>query len=588
MKKMLGICAALAGVSALAAPLSEMPLPPQEKSCWKLTNYENKLKIEQGKVFEGAPCLYIGGSTSKVDTAWYATSKELPIAAGAQSFRLRFKAYSERRVYDTTVAKVGWNNSIFWYDADGKELKVESLTHAYPRGDFSEITVTGPVWKGAAKAVVQLGFDMPNIPPGEKFALRDCTFALLAEPCAEQSVTEKVVPLPMPDLPKRTFTVDRLPDTPRATLRDDGITLIDGKPFFPIGAYSVARREFNGNDLDRAFKDLKAAGFNFAHTYGNSYDPEFLAAARKYGFKLWVQARWPDRNLLEVGRFDPSILAWYLGDDTADYETPWETRGYHDAVKSVDPTRLTCQADPIGSGRRVTRYSDFVTATDVFMPEIYPVRGGLGDPTDTNCVAQTILDMQAVRRDVATYNDGQPRACWPIIQFFKGWGGWKHFPTRDQIYAMSFASIIHGAHGITWYTYGGYFDKRYNDTNEGMNSTPGRWKDMSELATWIAELSPALVERTGAQPPPAEILAGPQKDPFGKNPSVTALLKRHGDETYLLTVNAAPERVRARFVLADVPASATVMRENRTIATANGALEDDFAPFAVHIYRWVK
>ena len=94
----------------------------------------------------------------------------------------------------------------------------------------------------------------------------------LSEPCAEQSVSEKVVPLPLPERQKRTFAVDRLPDAPRATLRDDGITLIDGKPFFPIGAYAVSRREFNGNDLDRAFRDLKAAGFNFAHTYGGLED----------------------------------------------------------------------------------------------------------------------------------------------------------------------------------------------------------------------------------------------------------------------------------------------------------------------------
>lgn len=574
----------------LDEPLAEAAVPVEDPAAWKLTNYEGKLRFEQGRVFGGAPCLYVGGSTSKCDTAWYATSTNLPLVPGAKSFRIRFKAYSERRVFDTTVAKVGWNNSVFWKDARGRDLKVESLTHSYPRGDFSEIRVSGPIPEGAARVVFQLGFDEPNIGPGGAFALRDFTFAQYAAPRAGQFVAEDVVPLPPREIPKRTYAVDRMPDTPRCTLRDDGVCLVDGTPFFPIGAYAVCRREFNGMDLDRAFADLKKAGFNFAHTYGDSYDPAFLAAARKHGFKLWVQARWPDRNLLEVGRFDPSILAWYLGDDTADHQTPEETRGYHDAVKSVDPTRLTCQADPIKSAGRVTRYSDFVTATDVFMPEIYPVRGKKGDPTDATCVAVAIRDMQAFRRDVQTYGDGQPRACWPIVQYFKGWGGWGHFPTRDQAFAMTFATLIHGAHGITWYTYGGFFDKKRNDTNEGMTSTPERWKDMSELATWIGELAPALVARACPQPPPAEILQGPAKDPLGRGPSVTLLLKRTGDAAYLLTVNACPESVRARFRLPDLPApaTATVMHENRTVTLQDGLLEDDFAPFAVHVYKFPR
>ena len=108
----------------------------------------------------------------------------------------------------------------------------------------------------------------------------------------------------------KMFYVGEAPTTPKVSLRNDGMTLIDGKPFFPIGMYAVCKREFNGKSFDVAFKGLKDAGFNMAHTYGNSYDPEFLAAAAKYGFKLWVEARFPDRRLIEVGRHNPSIIAW--------------------------------------------------------------------------------------------------------------------------------------------------------------------------------------------------------------------------------------------------------------------------------------
>ena len=75
------------------------------------------------------------------------------------------------------------------------------------------------------------------------------------------------------------------------------------------------------------------------------------------------------------------------------------------------------------------------------------------------------------------------------------------------------------------------------------------------------------------------------KDCFD-NDSVSCLLKRHGNATYLLTVNSTFEKVRARFRLANVPATAEVMRENRKVTVSAGLLEDDFEPFAVHVYRF--
>ena len=347
-------------------------------------------------------------------------------------------------------------------------------------------------------------------------------------------------------------------------MRDDGITLIDGKPFFPIGIYAVCKREFNGQDLNKAFAGLKVAGFNFAHTDANAYDPEFTAAARKHGFKLWVQARMPDRKLLDEGRHNPSIIAWYLGDDTSEHQSPQEVNDNNAAVKAVDPYRLTCQADPIGSNRAVTRYAAYVRSTDVFMPEIYPVRNDVGDRTDATCVAETIRDMKRVASDVRTFGDGRPRGCWPIIQYFKGWGGWGHFPTRDQLFAMTWAAVIHGAHGMTWYTYGGFMNKKTGKKNEGITSTPERWQTISELATKLRELSPVLMERTPKEQPKVQVVSGPEKDPLGENPSVTALLKRHDGKDYLFMVNASTEPVKAKVTM-----------------PGGGEIECDFPPFGV-------
>ena len=377
----------------------------------------------------------------------------------------------------------------------------------------------------------------------------------------------------------KMFYVGEAPTTPKVSLRDDGMPLIDGKPFFPIGMYAVCKRDFNGKSFDVAFKSLKEAGFNLAHTYGDSYAPDFLAAAAKYGFKLWVEARFPDRRLIEVGRHNPNIIAWYLGDDTSDHILPELEADYDEAVKAVDPTRLTVQADPIlSSSGGFSRYADYVTATDGLLPEIYPVRNEEGDPTDTTCVAVTIRDIKQFYEDVRQHGDGKPRTCWAILQYFKGWSGWKHFPTRDQLFAMTFAAVIHGAHGVTWYTYGGF------DKNEGVTSTPERWRNICDLATRLSELSSVLAERTPPQPAAPVALAGPKADPLGA-PSVTCLLKRHEGKSYLLAVNAAAEPVSAKLT---VPGAerVEVLYENRACDVEDGCITDDFAPFAVHVYRF--
>ena len=96
-----------------------------------------------------------------------------------------------------------------------------------------------------------------------------------------------------------------------------------------------------------------------------------------------------------------------------------------------------------------------------------------------------------------------------------------------------------------------------------------------------------LLERTPPQPPVPEIVEGPKRDPLGK-PAVTMLLKRRKNVICLMAVNAANEKVRARFNLGSVKAAKVgVSWEGRTVALSHGVFEDDFEPFGVHVYRIV-
>ena len=380
----------------------------------------------------------------------------------------------------------------------------------------------------------------------------------------------------------RYIHVGKSPSTPRVALRDDGMTLIDGAPFFPIGLYAVRKREFNGNNLNQAFAGLAAGGFNFAQSY-EKMSPEYLDAAHRHGMRLWCAAREPDTFFMDVMRHHPAVLAWYLGDDTSDNTTPEELLERQSLANAADPTRITCQADAVGPrefARVASRYADYVTGTDVFMPELYPVRGAAGDETDQTCVAKVIHDMLAVAADRRDHGDGRPRGCWPIIQYFKGWGNWSHFPTRTQLTAMTWAAVVHGANGVTWYTYGGVA----KDGNEGVTSTPERWRNICELASRLKELSPVLLERTPPEQPTVSMISGAAHDPFGQ-PAVSCLLKRQDGIVTLIAVNAAPAPAMARFGIAGSGA-ADVLWEKRTVPFGANGLEDAFEPFAVHVYQW--
>ena len=380
------------------------------------------------------------------------------------------------------------------------------------------------------------------------------------------------------------------PGAGRVEVRADGKFLADGKPFFPVGLYAVSRREFNGKDLDNAFKVIKAAGFNAVHSYGLGRDPEFLSMASKYGMKAWTAYKagaWsevvlPGEEFVSRLRHEPSTLAWYIGDDTSSYQSPEELLDYNDAVKALDPNHLTAQADGVHAEKGEGNYAQYVDCTDVFMPEIYPIRTGSADP-DTNCVAAVISDMRHCNECVAKYSGGVPKAILPIIQQFKGWGGWPRYPNEDEETAMTFASVVYGAAGVTWYTYGGF------GKNEGVTSTPERWAVASRLAARLSEISPALLSPTVKTPPALVIRGGakgPMKDTLG-NDAISTLVKDAGDAIWVVAVNSRYEKIMAYMQLPGVDGTAEVLWEDRSLPV-RGWMIDVFRPFGVHVYRIPK
>lgn len=708
------------------------------------------------KAQDGRPCLTVTGIvTTKCDTAWSVAGRRKDFSRQADRFLWTMDVEAPVEVPNFSAYGEKWQTSIHWYDAAGEELPQSVVIYSVSTGGFRRIRGTGKIPAGAASFAPHIGFDTPNIGPGEVYRFRNLEISQLAdkpmrEPFArvtsyprvggrvswvgrtppgtrirfqyagaetpealrgakfrgpggtdktffespfdakepfvryraflysanaETPVLERVTvgshvdgawadradllpptvrivsPSPTRDVrikpvltvedpsmvawdmlavridgrdetarfvrdgnrlmyagrddawaeglheievsvsdwcgnacvARKTFFIGDAPTTPCMAVRDDGVTLVDGKPFFPIGIYGFKACEANGNDLERGVLELKDAGFNVVHTYMRPILAQLLAICEKHGMMTFRGPRWPDETALEV-RHSPAVLAWYLGDDTSAHMSPGWLVDEYDAMKSIDPYRLTCQADGGSPHLPVTHYYDYVVGTDAFLPEIYPVHDDSKECKD-RCVAAVVRAMKRFRHDVELNGMG-PRSMWPILQYFKGWTNWKCFPTRDELFAMSFAAIVHGAHGITWYTYFGGPKRNGPGFNYGAVSTPERKAIMFELARRIADLSPVLLERTPANQPVPEIVAGTKTDVYGQ-PSVTCLLKRHGRKVYLLAVNAVRSPVRVRVPLSGIESTGEAIWENgRRVSLVNGVLEDEFGPHAVHIYRF--
>ncbi len=552
---------------------------------WARDNFKNSLKIEV--LHQRGTVLRATRDGEEIDTMFKFTSPKVPVRPGSEyTFTVDIR---HNLALPSNGAEKDAAARLQWFDNKGNQTGRTETVFVPSTDGWKNVAITAKAANNAVAAVVSIGFDSPNIHDGKFFDCRapkwngEAGIPLKLDPNFHK-FTVKIADFSGNTAVKDFFLlIDRPLTRNIVTIREDGCVLIDGKPFFPIGMYAVCKREFNGNNIYKAMEDLAKNGFNTVHTYqvarDNNY-AEFLDASAKYGMKLFVSSscgansRDIRKILNDVVREyrHPQHLAWYLADDTASWIKPEELRAVHDFIKEIDPSHITVQADGMGTPEH-SNYLDYVESTDGFLPEIYPITHSR--PPE-QIVPKVILDMMTIKNDLRKNATG-PKTIWPIIQYFDGWGGWPRFPTNQELRAMSYAAIVHGANGITWYTYGGFKD------NHGVTSTPARWDNICRLATEINLLQPALVSKDTFNVT-RRISSGPARDAIGYH-SISFLAKKDGSKRYLICVNSSLEEITAEFRLDASADEAKVLFENRTLPVRKRVFTDRFAPYDVHVYE---
>jgi len=376
------------------------------------------------------------------------------------------------------------------------------------------------------------------------------------------------------------------PGKNEVTFRDDGVTLLNGKPFFMISHWWTTSRgdqntrEARAHDLDF----LKEAGFNSVLLLNMTPErfPE-LDLAQEHGMlgivELWhdftqgtpenqaaLKQKWTE--LIKQYQNHPALFC-YFGQD----EPMWAGQQYEvmkDAYKvarEADPYHpLWLNEAPCGE---VPGLHEYATQTcDTYGVDIYPIGAPHGclveDRTMTAVGKHTDRCMDAVEAN---------RPVWMIIQAF----AWAHirantqmlpadqvegilYPTYEESRFMAYNAIVHGATGLH-YHYIGYSPY-----------TPDEyWKGICQVTLELQYLSPVFTSRT-VQLPAMKC----------ESNGIRFLTKTYEGKNYYIVTNESPEAVTAAF--SSCPEThLNVLLEENGVDVIDGAFTLDIPAYGVKI-----
>ncbi len=258
---------------------------------------------------------------------------------------------------------------------------------------------------------------------------------------------------------------------PRFGVREDGVFLLDGEPFFPFGFYHVSQ-SFDIAHRAKMARDIAAAGFNCAHTRIMTLDgyQDFLDECAELGVYIVTEFTAPMYETVERYRDHPAVMAWNPGDEPAargvSAETIFER---HDRFKQLDPNHLTYTVIC-----RPGEYRNYARGTDILAPDPYPI---------PNARMTMVYDLlKSARIEALKYDT----TLIGVLQCFGGYGGWKRAPNARELRGMTYLGLLAGVKGIIYYTYG--------DGGWVVTDNPEQWEASKALVPEIKRLAPAVMD----------------------------------------------------------------------------------------------
>jgi hypothetical protein len=320
---------------------------------------------------------------------------------------------------------------------------------------------------------------------------------------------------------------------------DDGIALVDGKPFFPVGMFiyelnSDVLAELHELQCNTVLHGFRADQLDLLHAHGLMAvcptDEAWVAAAKDH----------------------PALLAWYLTDEPENRGvTPQGERERYLALKSRDA------AHPIGlchtSFEALTTFRD---ACDFTMTDIYPITKN----RDRDVMGVSIM------MDEARRIHGRNWPQWTYIQTFGGAeadnGVWA-VPLPHEVRFMAYQALVHRATGLLYFSY--------------WPQARRTWQSIASLNAEVQQLVPRLVAPGVEGEASADDPAIQVRFRKGKSPD---------DAGVIIAINTSPRFVQTGIAAKQLPLEMPLPFEGRSVTTKNDRWSERFPPYGVHVYVW--
>ena len=304
-------------------------------------------------------------------------------------------------------------------------------------------------------------------------------------------------------------------------------TIVDGKPFFPLGMYF-------GQNTREELDIYTQAAFN---TVFCSASTQALDLVRSYGLKgivgmlSYVDPEILTRRLREL-KDHPALLAWYTNDEMPPGLAPRQAM-LQEVYRREDPHHPTFTVLDKPWQVRI-----FMPTFDVIGMDPYPIgnhRGGIETAYGwgASCARQC-LDM---------------RPMWQVPQAFN-WRWFRkgpdepefRFPTPEEFRSMTWQAIAAGANGLMYYSFGA-MRRQFKPDDFAYH-----WTYVKAVVAEVAKHIPILL--SDGLPPTVE----------GATAAVPVRAWRNKDEVWLLAVNTLRKTQKVTLSVAGVSAKAQKMR----------------------------
>jgi hypothetical protein len=329
---------------------------------------------------------------------------------------------------------------------------------------------------------------------------------------------------------------------------------------------------------------FKAAGINLYVGLHNGPTSNQIASLRKAGVQVICGQR---RGL--VFKDDPTIIGWMHGDEPDNAQSLGTGKGYgppilpskivadYERIRAADPARPVllnlgqgvAWDNYIGRGVRRNHpedYPEYVKGCDIASFDIYPA---VHDHVDV------AGKLEFVARGVERLRDwaGPERAIWNCIECTRI-SNTKTKPTPAQVRTEVWMSLIHGSRGLIYFVH--QFKPVFREA--ALLDDPEMLAAVTTLNRQIQQLAPVLNS--------SSITNGLIVKSFNADAPIAWMMKERAGVRYVFAVNMRDLPTRAAFNIRGVPASrAEVLGEPRQLEVTNGEWNDDFAGYAVHLYK---